>query len=566
MCVKLSNQIKAIVCLLPFLTLGLTSCGMPSSSSTNYHNVGNAVNNPVSYPITWVAQPLNLTVNIDKVTGTINPRVFGTNLEWFNDAGGLNGHDVVLKNKIIALVKQQNTSVMRFPGGTLADFYHWRDGVGSVSHRPNVKHPTDPGTSNNEFGMPEFYQFLKDTHSEALITVNAGTGTAQEAADWVAYANKPNQPERLKDGIAAPMNIKLWEIGNELYLPGNPGEPKITVTPTEYAKRYVAFSRAMKAVDPTITTVAIGVAIAHQGPATEFKNWSEVLLQNAADDIDMIAVHNAYFPVLINERQPHVKEVYPSLWAAPEAVDKSLTELELLIHTYQKKKKIGIAVTEWGALYSLPDVDNYWLDHVKTMGSGVYVARLMQVFLSHSSVELANYFKLVDRSYMGWISLNGEPKVPFWVVTLFANNTGNERLQASINSPVYNSNAIGTIKAESNVPEVTVIASQSKQKNKLYVNLVNRSMQTGYPINLDFKGLDLVRLNTKAKLLTIQANEITAHNGVDLPPEWPYGKAEEPYSTATPGSIKIREVDWDIKNPIKLPPFSVATLVVDTVD
>ena len=34
---------------------------------------------------------------------------------------------------------------------------------------------------------------------------------------------------------AAPAGIRLWEVGNELYLPGNPGERKITQTPQAYA-------------------------------------------------------------------------------------------------------------------------------------------------------------------------------------------------------------------------------------------------------------------------------------------------------------------------------------------
>lgn len=554
-------QHKKAIWLAILLLLTFTACGQQSEvAKTHYRNVGSAVNQPAPYPVTWAKQALKCHINLNVNLGSINPHIFGTNLEWFNDAGGLAGKDAQLKEQIVTLVKEQKTTVMRYPGGTLADFYHWQDGIGPIERRHQTKHPTDPGTSENSFGTTEYFKFLKETHSEGLITVNAGTASAQEAADWVAYANQPKNPLRLEDGIVEPMNIKLWEIGNELYLPGNPGEQKITVTPEVYAKRYVEFSRAIKAVDPTVTTIAIGVAKAHVGPSTQYPDWTKILLENAANDIDMIAVHNAYFPLLIAERQPHVNDVYPALWAAPEAVDRSLTQLEQLINQYKKNKKIGIAITEWGALFSLPDVDNYWLDHVKTMGSGVYIARMLQVIMSHPSVELANYFKLTDRSFMGWINYEGKPKVPFWIFALYANYTGNQQVATTLQSPHYDSAAIGTIMAEKQVSEVTVVASKDAAKGKLYVNLLNRSMTTGYPIQLDFGQLSLP---AKAKLLKIEAHEMTAHNGKDIPPEWPYGKASEPYSTAAPDSIGIQESSWPTHSNIMLAPFSVVTVVID---
>lgn len=541
--------------------LAFTLLGCESAQTEGYHAMGSAVNDFVSYPVHWSATVLNCDVATTEPQGEIHPDIFGTNLEWFNDAGGIAGQDEALKQRIATLAREQGVRVMRYPGGTLADFYHWRDGIGPIQHRHLTKHPTDPGTSSNRFGTPEFYRFLQATHSHGLITVNAGTGSASEAADWVAYANRPQHALRMQDGLQTPMNIKLWEIGNELYLPGNPGEQIITVTPEVYAQRYLAFSRAMKAVDPSIKTLAIGVALAHTGPATQYPQWSEVLLKNAGAEIDMIAVHNAYFPVLYKERQPHVLDVYPALWAAPEAVDQSLTHLEQLMDRYQPGRNIGIAITEWGMLFSNPDVDNYWLDHVKTLGSGIYAARMLQVMMSHPRVQLANYFKLVDRSYMGWINYEGKPKVPYWVFSLYANHSGTQRLATTLNSPTYDAKQIGTILPQKQVPEVTVVSSINRDSGKIYINLLNRSVSTGYPVKINLK--HLVNKPGKVTLLSISAKEVTAHNGRDIPPEWPYGKAIEPYSTAHEDSIGIQQKAWHLDQPVALPPFSVATLVVE---
>jgi len=191
-----------------FAGVGVLGCGsQPEAAATDgvtYHRHGAHVNLPKPYPVSLSSRVLKCDVNLSEVTGTIDKRIFGTNLEWFNDGGGLASRDIGLRRQLVNLTRQQGATVMRYPGGTLSDFYHWRDGIGPINKRKWTKHPTDPGRSANNFGTPEFFKFLRATNSEGLITVNAGTGTPQEAAEWVAYANQANHPERVADGIKAP--------------------------------------------------------------------------------------------------------------------------------------------------------------------------------------------------------------------------------------------------------------------------------------------------------------------------------------------------------------------------
>jgi len=80
--------------------------------------------------------------------------------------------------------------------------------------------------------------------AEPLIIVNFGTGTPQEAAAWVQYANKVRG-----------YGIKYWELGNEMEAHWEGGGPS---NARDYAKRYILFYEAMKAVDPSI--VILGCA------------------------------------------------------------------------------------------------------------------------------------------------------------------------------------------------------------------------------------------------------------------------------------------------------------------
>jgi len=518
------------------------------------------VNAPEDWPVDSTSPQITLRVDADRLGNPIHRRVFGTNLEWFNDAGGL--AQPQLLPRLVQLAKDLGTTVLRFPGGTLADYYDWRDGTGPRDARPVRHHPTDSGSSKNRFGSPELFDLMKATGAEALLTVNAGTGSPQQAADWVAYCNRAGDARRAADGFAQPIGVNLWEIGNELYLPGNPGEVKITVTPDVYADRYQAFAAAMRAVDPSIVTIAIGVAMgARIGPDTQFPEWSDVLLQKAASRLDMIAVHNSYFPELYNVMTPPVDTVYPALWAAPDAVEDSLNRLAGLMSRYEGARRvpIGIAVTEWGALFSMPQRDPYWTDHAKTLGAAVYTARTLQVLLSQPRVRLANHFKFSDRSFMGMVNYEGTPKVPFHAFRLFAKHTGTHLVSAQFDAmPTYDTDGIGRIAARRGVPDVTVLATRDGDTGRLYVNLVNRSLHRSHRVKLDLHGMTPKPGGT---LVALSGPAPTAHNGRDLPPEWPYSPAYEPYSVGP--ALDLVQSAWRTDEPLVLAPFSVATFMVD---
>lgn len=90
-----------------------------------------------------------------------------------------------------------------------------------------------------KWDFKEFMSYIQSIPgSEAVICVNAGTGTAKEAADWVHYANKVKK-----------FNIKNWQVGNEL---DGEWEESGPLSARQYAARFLEFARAMKSVDSTI--------------------------------------------------------------------------------------------------------------------------------------------------------------------------------------------------------------------------------------------------------------------------------------------------------------------------
>ena len=113
----------------------------------------------------------------------------------------------------------------------------------AMSTRNGDKPRTD--WTNIKWHFEEFMTYINQLpklvngqKAQAVICVNAGTGTSKEAAAWVKYANKVKK-----------YNIKQWQIGNEL---DGEWEESGPLSARHYAARFIEYARAMKAVDPSI--------------------------------------------------------------------------------------------------------------------------------------------------------------------------------------------------------------------------------------------------------------------------------------------------------------------------
>ncbi|GIE36554.1 alpha-L-arabinofuranosidase [Actinoplanes italicus] len=175
------------------------------------------------------------------------------------------------------LLGDAGVTMVRYPGGSYADIYHWRD------------HTAPGGYVAPDTDFDTFMAGARRTGAQPMIIANYGTGTAQEAADWVRYAN-----------VTKGYGAKYWTIGNENYGNGHYGsaweaDDHADKSPKEYASHVVAYSQAMKAVDPTIKVGAVLTmpgnwpdAIVGSG---DQGSWNQEVLTRAGAAIDFVDVH-----------------------------------------------------------------------------------------------------------------------------------------------------------------------------------------------------------------------------------------------------------------------------------
>jgi hypothetical protein len=104
-------------------------------------------------------------------------------------------------------IKAVRPGFLRWPGGNVAQDYHWMWGIGPRDERTtwiNLSWGNEPEPS--DFGTDEYLQFCRNLGATPTLVVNVdGRGaTAQEAAAWVEYVNGP---ESSKYGS---MRVRTW--------------------------------------------------------------------------------------------------------------------------------------------------------------------------------------------------------------------------------------------------------------------------------------------------------------------------------------------------------------------
>ncbi|MEJ7736415.1 MAG: hypothetical protein WKF97_03220 [Chitinophagaceae bacterium] len=137
-------------------------------------------------------------------------------------------------------------SYMRFPGGCYASFYDWRDGIGDPFYRSVDLVSFWGSPVINDIGTLEFVEFCRELNAEPQICVPLMFKSIENTLEWLSFCNEPNNKLRAKYGHPEPLNVKYWELENEMYR---------KMDAITYAGKCAEFSKAMKEIDPTIKTI-----------------------------------------------------------------------------------------------------------------------------------------------------------------------------------------------------------------------------------------------------------------------------------------------------------------------
>jgi alpha-N-arabinofuranosidase len=288
-------------------------------------------------------------------------------------------------------LKDLKVPLVRWPGGCFADTYHWKDGIGPKADRPSIINVHWGGvTEDNSFGTHEFLNFCELIGAEAYVNLNVGSGTVQEAAQWIEYVTSSNESPmtklRKQNGREKPWSVKYWAVGNETWGCGG------SMRPEYYADLYNQYATFMRA--PGIYKIASGANV-------EDYKWTEVLMREAMPYMSGLSLHYYTVPREWSSKGS-ATQFNDSIWFI--TLEKTLKMEELvtkhsaIMDKYDPAKKVGLLVDEWGTWYDVePGTNPGFLYQQNTLRDALVAGINLNIFNNHSDrVRMSNIAQMIN--------------------------------------------------------------------------------------------------------------------------------------------------------------------------
>jgi alpha-L-arabinofuranosidase len=411
---------------------------------------------------------------------------------WVDQVSLLPGDAVDgVRADVFEKIKALRPMFIRWPGGNVAQDYHWMWGIGPRDQRftwtnlswGNELEPSD-------FGTDEFVRLCRNVGAEPSLTVNVeGRGaTVDEAAAWVEYANGSSSSRhgamRAANGNSDPFKVKYWEIGNEIWGDWVRGHSDANT----YAANYKRYAAAMSGVDPSIRLIAVG---------DNNMEWNRTLLGAAGSQIDYLAIHH-YYGAAEMSGDPS------NLMAHTLSYERFYKQVAEVMHELVPGRTIKLAINEWNTALPLP--------RQHSMESALYAARLMNVFERSDIVAMSAVSDMVNGWSGGVIQASrGEVFLtPTYLVNeLYNRRRGAKRLAAGVSSPTFDTSKEGKA-----VPYLDVVVSRSGDGQNIFVKAVNTNPERSLRTSVHIGGATVA---PSAVMETINGRSMSAANSFGTP-------------------------------------------------
>ncbi len=489
-----------------------------------------------------------LTLHPSYSLAPVDPRIFGGFLEHMGravyegvyDPTSRHADDDGTRTDVLNALRRLAMTTMRYPGGNFASGYHWMDGIGPKNQRPTVRELAWQSLEPNQFGTDEYLALCRKMGWTPMLTVNLGTGTPEEARNWVEYCNCPPGTRyadlRAANGHSTPYAVPLWCLGNEMDGPWQLGH----VPADQYAIRAQQAAKMMKDTDKSIELVACGSCGVGM---TTYMDWDRQVLEYLGDYADYISLHR-YVGNPHNDTADYL--------ALTNAIDRQIEEMDAVCRFVQakrrSKKRAYLCFDEWNVWYKNMQMDGegkfapHLIEEVYNLEDALVVAGFLNSFIRHADVvKIANIAQIVN--IIAPLLTRGDDLLVqsiFYPFAMMSTRRTGTALRVAVDGPGYESATNGY------VPYLDTSAILDPAGHRLHVFLTNRNLTDPAEVQITLAGHTFTTCES-ADLLT-----------------GPDAKAANTFET--PNVIVPRPLDTVRVTPAEvhctLPPLSFAALTV----
>ncbi len=410
-----------------------------------------------------------IKIDTDRVIDQINPHLYGNFSEHLGqdiyggiyDPKSIQADEDGFRKDVIEQTKELKVSILRWPGGNFVSGYHWEDGIGDRSKRPTRIDLAWGGKESNMIGTDEFIQFARKAKVEPYFCVNLGTGSLDEARNWVEYCNVEKgtyySDLRRKNGFEKPHKVTYWGLGNEVDGPWQMGHK----SPEDYSKMAIETAKLMRWIDKDIKLIASGSS----NYDADWNKWNRTILDEMYNYIDYISLHHYshntsdYYTYLTNtiEVENYIR-----------IVEQQIKEAKM---KNRSSKDVFIAFDEWNAWTRTFGGTDNTLSEIYDLQDALIVAQYLNIFLRTCDiVKMANMAQLVN--VIAPMRVDNDKlwkQTTYYPLYLFANNCRGKALDIYIKSPAYSTDKY------KEVPYLDVSSTYEPSRNEVVINVVNRN-------------------------------------------------------------------------------------------
>jgi len=427
----------------------------------------------------------------DYPIGAVDPRVFGGFLEHMGRAvyEGIydpnSGHadSDGFRKDVLEIMKPMEYTTMRYPGGNFASGYHWMDGIGPKAGRPTIRELAWQSIEPNQFGTDEFVKLTRKMDWTPMMTVNLGTGSPEEARNWVEYCNSPTGSYyadlRSMNGSPNPYGLKLWCLGNEMDGPWQLGH----VPADQYAIRAQQAAKLMRDVDPTLELVVCGSCTT--GLPT-YMEWDRTVLEYIGTYADYISLHR-YVGNTSGDSADFL--------AVTNSIDQQIEEMDAVCRYVQartrSKKRHYLCFDEWNVWYRAREAKHmdgrgtfapHLIEEEYNLEDALVVAGFLNSFIRHADVlKIANIAQIVN--VIAPILTRGDEillQTIYYPFVMYSQRREGVSLQPVVQGPGYESTSYGYVN--------NLDTSAIQDSGVLHTFLVNRSLDESQHAEIDYQG------------------------------------------------------------------------------